>query len=76
MGRKINESRDWKKAAEECLTATLNKAQELATNGETDKAKQLESLIKTVGDVVGGGLYLARARTGGSGGAPEGGDDD
>jgi hypothetical protein len=38
MGRKVNESRDWKKAAEECLVACLNKCQELATNSETDKA--------------------------------------
>jgi hypothetical protein len=73
MGRKVNESRDWKKASEECLTAVLNKAQELATNGETDKAKQLESLIKTVGDIVGASLYLNRAKTSGAA-SPE--DDD
>ena len=77
MGRKVNESRDWKRASEECLVAVLNKAQELATNGETDKAKQLESLIKTVGDVVGGGLYLNRARNTAAGsGGDDGGDDE
>jgi hypothetical protein len=73
MGRKVNESRDWKKAAEECLVACLNKCQELATNSETDKAKQLESVIKTVGDVVGGAQYLGRARTAAAASA---GDDD
>lgn len=72
MARKADDSRDWKQAAERCLTTALKKAEEHLTDGAVEKLKATESVIKTVGDVVGAGLYIGRARrnetaTGGGG---------
>ena len=55
---KKKETTDWKTAGEECLTTALNRANELAR--DATEFKSLESLIKTVADVVGAGLYLSR----------------
>ncbi len=65
------DTRDWKKASEECLVIALNKASECALDGATEKLKALESLIKTVGDIVGTGLYLSRASKRAEQGAPD-----
>ena len=43
--------RDWKHAAEMCLTTTLDRLREVAS--ESADAKTLESIAKTVGDIVG-----------------------
>lgn len=75
-GSKDN-SRDWKSAAEKCLTTALQKAEEAVSDGAIEKVKSFESLIKTVGDVVGAGLYLNRSqRTAASSGAGSSDDDD
>lgn len=71
---KKDDSRDWKKAAETCLTTALKKAEEFLTDGQIEKLKATESVIKTVGDVVGAGLYIGRARSSGATGGS--GDDD
>lgn len=62
MAKKPDDSRDWKKASELALTAALNKAREFLDDGQIEKLKACESVIKTVGDVVGAGLYIGRAR--------------
>ncbi len=62
MAKKPDDSRDWKQAAERCLTTALKKAEEHLTDGAIEKLKATESVIKTVGDVVGAGLYIGRAR--------------
>ncbi len=71
---KKDDSRDWKKAAERTLTTALKKAGEFLEDGQIEKLKATESVIKTVGDVVGAGLYIGRARNSAATGG--GGDDD
>lgn len=58
--KKRSNPTDWKEAGERCLTTALNRLDELAQD-QTDP-KALESIIKTVGDVVGAGLYLGRGQ--------------
>lgn len=70
--RDHNRDRNWKVASEECLVAALDRAKELAKDAADYKS--LESLIKTVGDIVGVGGYLARGSARGSG--SDGGDDE
>ncbi len=74
MPKKSDDSRDWKRAAERCLVVALKKAEEQLTDGAIEKLKATESVIKTVGDVVGAGLYIGRARK--SDQQASGGDDD
>lgn len=57
---RVKDNRDWKRAGEECLTTALDRLEELARDQSDCKA--LESIIKTVGDVVGAGLYLGRGQ--------------
>jgi hypothetical protein len=72
--KKKDDQRDWKGAAEECLVIAINRAGELAR--DATEFKSLESLIKTVGDVVGAGLYLSRSQRGAAGsGSSDDGDD-
>lgn len=59
----------WKQAAESCLTTALKRAEEHAR--EATDFKSLESLIKTVSEIVGFGNTVNR-----SGGGVSGGDDD
>lgn len=66
-----NSDTDWKTAGKRCLTTALNKATELAETAT--EFKSLESLIKTVGDVVGFGLTQGRR---GGAGESKGDDDD
>ncbi len=70
MPRKSDDTQDWKRAAKACLTTTLNRLEEVAR--DSADAKVLESIVKTVGDVVGAGEFLGRKTTGASGA----GDDD
>lgn len=74
MAKKADDSRDWKQAAERCLTTALKRAEEFLADGQIEKLKATESVIKTVGDVVGAGLYIGRARK--SDQQAPGGDDD
>ncbi len=74
MAKKPDDSRDWKQAAERTLTTALKKAEEFLSDGQIEKLKATESVIKTVGDVVGAGLYIGRARK--SDQQTGGGDDD
>lgn len=71
MPRK-DDSRDWKAAAEKCLTTALKSCEEFLRDGQIEKLKATESVIKTVGDVVGAGLYIGRKAAG----APAADDDD
>jgi hypothetical protein len=57
---------DWQTASKRCLTTALDRLDDLAR--ESADAKQLESIIKTVGDVVGAAGYLGRKSPGASGG--------
>lgn len=65
---------DWKTAAKRALTTALDKLDDQAR--ETTDTKALESIVKTVADVVGAGMYLERGKTQRSSGSPEGGDDE
>jgi hypothetical protein len=57
--RDHNADRDWKASSERCLVAALDKAREMIEAGDDSaKLKTLESVIKTVGDVVGAAGYL------------------
>lgn len=51
-------SSDWKAAGESALTTALVQAEKLA--GECGDIKQLDALIKTLGEIVGTGLVLGR----------------
>jgi hypothetical protein len=73
---KKDDSRDWKKAAEQCLVTALRKAEESLQCDAIEKLKATESVIKTVGDIVGAGQYLARVQRTGTGGGGGGDDDD
>jgi hypothetical protein len=68
--RNHNRNRDWKAAADECLTAALDRAREMVDKAEDHKS--LESLIKTVAEVVGFGTGINR----GSGNRTAGGESD
>lgn len=64
---------DWESAAKRTLTTSLNRLDDLAQG--TEDPKLLESIIKTVSDVVGASVFGVRGRrapTDGGGG----GDDD
>jgi len=70
MPRKSDETQDWKRAAKSCLTASLNRLEELAR--DSADIKQLESVVKTVADVVGAGEFLGRRSVaGGTGGGDD-----
>ncbi len=56
--RNHNRDRDWKLAGEECLTTALDRARVLVQ--ECTNPKELESLIKTVAEVVGFATHKAR----------------
>jgi hypothetical protein len=67
----MTEDRDWKRAGERALTIALDKAGQLA--GDCGDIKQLDGLIKTIGEVVGTGIAL---NMGGDEKSGEGDDDD
>ncbi len=60
MAKKSKEATDWKTAGEETLTTALRRLDVIAS--DCPDAKTLESIVKTVGDIVGAGLYLARGQ--------------
>lgn len=70
---KSDEAQDWKTAAQACLTTALSRLEEVAR--DSADAKTLESIAKTVADIVGAGLYLARGQ-GKPGAGATGGEDD
>lgn len=69
-----NPDRDWKSAGEEALTTALKRAGDLAT--DCGDMKQLDSIIKTLGEIVGAGLVLGGKSGGASGTAGSDDDDD
>lgn len=75
MPKKPDDSREWLKAAEKCLTTALVQAEQHLTDGALEKLKATESVIKTVGDIVGQGKYFGRQR-GAASDRGSGGDDD
>ena len=68
----MTNDRDWRQAGEECLVTLLDRMRAMAT--DCGDIKQLDSAIKTVGEIVGTGTVLGGA--GGEGGDGKGDDDD
>lgn len=66
---KHDDPTDWKEASQRCLTTALNRAEELAR--EATEFKSLESLIKTVSDVVGFAKMGARSGHSAGGGSDD-----
>lgn len=58
MSRKKASDTEWKEAAEATLTTTLKALETVAS--DCRDAKTLESIAKTVGDIVGAGNYFKR----------------
>lgn len=69
MHRNHHRETDWKTASEECLVKALDKAAELVDSA-TD-FKSLESLIKTVSEVVGFSRMGGARRESGAGGGDD-----
>ncbi len=56
-----NEERDWRMAAELCLTTALDRLREISQT--ESEPKQLEAIVKTVGDIVGVAGYAGSGRS-------------
>ncbi len=65
---------DWEGAAKRTLTTSLNRLDDLAQS--TEDPKLLESIIKTVSDVVGASVFGVRGRRAQSELGAGGGDDE
>ncbi len=72
--QKREDPTDWRTAGKRTLTTALNRLDDLAQEA-TDPVR-LESIIKTVGDIVGAAEYTGRGKTVASGGGGAGDDDE
>lgn len=60
MAKSSDTSADWKTQAKKTLTVALDRLEDIAR--DSNDPKVLESIVKTVGDVVGAGEFLGRGK--------------